>query len=116
MIKRAELIAYCDNYLSSHLFKDYCPNGLQVEGKETINIIVSGVTASQALIDAAIEQKADLLLVHHGFFWKGENPVITGIKKSVYRLCCKIILIYWLIICLWMLIKLWVIMFCWQKN
>jgi len=82
MIKRTELIAYCDNYLSSGLFKDYCPNGLQVEGKETINSIVSGVTASQALIDAAIEHKADLLLVHHGFFWKGENPVITGIKKK----------------------------------
>jgi len=82
MIKRAELITYCDNFLSSSLFKDYCPNGLQVEGKESINSIVSGVTANQALIDAAIEHKADLLLVHHGFFWKGENPVITGIKKK----------------------------------
>ncbi len=82
MIKRTELIAYCDNYLTSSSFNDYCPNGLQVEGKDTIQSIVSGVTASQALIDAAIEQKADLLLVHHGFFWKGENPVITGIKKK----------------------------------
>lgn len=81
MVKRAEIVTYCDNYLDIGMFKDYCPNGLQVEGKESIKTIVSGVTASQALIDAAIEQQADLLLVHHGFFWKGENPIITGIKK-----------------------------------
>lgn len=82
MAKRSEIVEYCNELLQVELFKDYCPNGLQVEGKETINRIVSGVTASQALIDAAIEQQADLLLVHHGFFWKGENPVVTGIKKK----------------------------------
>jgi dinuclear metal center YbgI/SA1388 family protein len=81
MIKRADLVTYCDDYLDIGIFKDYCPNGLQVEGKESIKKIVSGVTANQALIDAAIEQRADLLLVHHGFFWKGEEPVLTGIKK-----------------------------------
>ena len=80
MIGQAELVQYCDELLEAALFKDYCPNGLQVEGKDTINRIVSGVTASQALIDAAIEKKADLLLVHHGFFWKGENSVVTGMK------------------------------------
>lgn len=81
MITRTDITTYCDNFLNSGLFNDYCPNGLQVEGTETIHKIVSGVTASQALIDAAIEQKADLLLVHHGFFWKGENPAIIGIKQ-----------------------------------
>lgn len=81
MIKRADLVTYCDDYLDIGIFKDYCPNGLQVEGKESIKKIVSGVTANQALIDVAIEQRADLLLVHHGFFWKGEDPVLTGIKK-----------------------------------
>ncbi len=75
-----KLVAYCDNFLQLEQFKDYCPNGLQVEGKATIRKIVSGVTASQALIDAAIENKADVLLVHHGFFWKGENPVLVGMK------------------------------------
>ena len=82
MINRTELIRYCDELLQAKLFKDYCPNGLQVEGQETVSRIVSGVTASQALIDCAIEQQADLLLVHHGFFWKGEAPELTGIKKT----------------------------------
>ena len=81
MINRTELVTYCNQYLQTELFQDYCPNGLQVEGCDTIVKIVSGVTASQELIDAAIERQADLLLVHHGFFWKGENPVLTGMKK-----------------------------------
>ena len=81
MINRVDLISYCDALLDTGSFKDYCPNGLQVEGCESVAKIVSGVTASQALIDAAIEHQADVLLVHHGFFWKGENAVLTGIKK-----------------------------------
>lgn len=81
MINRVDLISYCDEFLETGMFKDYCPNGLQVEGSESISKVVSGVTASQALIDAAIEHQADLLLVHHGFFWKGENPILTGMKK-----------------------------------
>ncbi len=81
MINRTELVTYCNQYLQTELFQDYCPNGLQVEGCDSIVKIVSGVTASQELIDAAIERQADLLLVHHGFFWKGENPVLTGMKK-----------------------------------
>ncbi len=85
MVNRVELVAYCDELLGISAFKDYCPNGLQVEGKCTIKKIISGVTASQALIDAAIESQADLLLVHHGFFWKGENMVLTGIKKKRLR-------------------------------
>lgn len=75
-----QLVAAVNEHLQVNSFKDYCPNGLQVEGKRQINKIVTGVTASQALIDKAIEAKADALLVHHGYFWKGENPTITGMK------------------------------------
>ena len=76
-----DIINYIDDLLDASQFKDYCPNGLQVEGREKIQKIVMGVTASQTLIDAACEQQADLLLVHHGFFWPGESPVISGMKK-----------------------------------
>ncbi|SBS27326.1 Putative GTP cyclohydrolase 1 type 2 [Marinomonas aquimarina] len=62
------------------LFKDYAPNGLQVEGKQEINKVVTGVTASMALIEAAIEKQADAIIVHHGYFWKGEVPEIVGMK------------------------------------
>nr|WP_269468661.1 Nif3-like dinuclear metal center hexameric protein [Alteromonas sp. ASW11-130] len=61
---------------------DYCPNGLQVQGKKEINLIITGVTASQALIERAIASNADAVLVHHGYFWKGESPTITGIKYN----------------------------------
>jgi dinuclear metal center YbgI/SA1388 family protein len=82
MVSLKQLVNYCDQLLESDSYQDYCPNGLQIEGVAEVNKIVSGVTASQALIDAAVEQHADLLLVHHGFFWKSESPVITGIKKN----------------------------------
>ncbi|MCE7554291.1 Nif3-like dinuclear metal center hexameric protein [Aliivibrio fischeri] len=71
--------------LKPQLIKDYCPNGLQVEGSNEIKKIVTGVTASQALIDAAIEENADALLVHHGYFWKGEAEPITGMKGKRIR-------------------------------
>jgi dinuclear metal center YbgI/SA1388 family protein len=74
-----------NNYLNALLqperFGDYCPNGLQVEGKHEINNIVTGVTASMALLEAALQVNADAVLVHHGYFWRGEAPPITGIKK-----------------------------------
>lgn len=76
-----ELVDYCDALLDAARFQDYCPNGLQVEGHPSVRRLVSGVTASQALIEAAVERGADLLLVHHGFFWKGENPCLTGMKQ-----------------------------------
>ncbi len=63
-------------------FNDYCPNGLQVAGRDEIAKLVTGVTACQALIDAAAETGADALLVHHGYFWRGEDQSISGIKKS----------------------------------
>ncbi len=68
--------------LKPHLFNDYCPNGLQVQGKQSIQRLVTGVTASQALIDAAIALQADAILVHHGYFWKGENACVVGMKKN----------------------------------
>lgn len=69
-----------EQLLEIHQFKDYCPNGLQVEGREDVNKIITGVTANQALIDEAIKHQADAILVHHGFFWKGEKQEITGMK------------------------------------
>ncbi|WP_038177176.1 MULTISPECIES: Nif3-like dinuclear metal center hexameric protein [Vibrio] len=75
--------------LSPQLIKDYAPNGLQVEGKPTIKRIVTGVTASQALIDKAVELNADALLVHHGYFWKGEPEPIRGMKGQRIRTLIK---------------------------
>ena len=75
------LVAEADRYLAAAGIADYCPNGLQVEGRPQVRRIVSGVTASQALLDAALEAEADLVLVHHGYFWKGEDARITGMKQ-----------------------------------
>ncbi|MFZ5467132.1 MAG: Nif3-like dinuclear metal center hexameric protein [Pseudomonadota bacterium] len=80
-IERDTLLSYCDGLLNVGAFADYAPNGLQVEGRTGIGRIVSGVTASQALLDAAVEFKADAVLVHHGYFWKGEDARITGMKR-----------------------------------
>ena len=77
---RSEFELLLNEILSPSRFKDYAPNGLQVEGKKEINRVVTGVTASQALIDAAIELKADAIFVHHGYFWKNEDPRIVGMK------------------------------------
>jgi len=82
MTSRQTLLTYIDDLLDVGRYHDYCPNGLQVEGREQVQHIVSGVTASQALIEVAIEQGADALLVHHGYFWKGETATITGIKRQ----------------------------------
>lgn len=79
-VSTTTLLAALDEYLDAASISDYCPNGLQVQGRPQIKRLVTGVTASQALIDAAIEQQADAILVHHGYFWKGENPCIVGMK------------------------------------
>jgi len=76
-----ELVNYLDSLLSVSAFDDYAPNGLQVEGRAEVKRLVGGVTASQALIDAALECQADAVLVHHGYFWNGEDPCVTGIKR-----------------------------------
>lgn len=81
-INRNQLVTWLDTYLQTTRFKDYCPNGLQVEGAETVQHIVTGVTASQALLEAAVERGADTVLVHHGWFWKNEDERIRGMKKK----------------------------------
>ncbi|MFW1677941.1 Nif3-like dinuclear metal center hexameric protein [Pontibacter sp. JAM-7] len=83
--KLNEIIQHLEQLLQPDMYADYCPNGLQVEGCSDVRKIVTGVTASQALIDAAIAADADMLLVHHGFFWKGESSCITGIKRRRIR-------------------------------
>ncbi len=80
-VERNLLLQEIEQFLNVNAISDYCPNGLQVEGKAQIKCIVSGVTASQALIDAAIERQADAVLVHHGYFWKGEDQRIVGMKQ-----------------------------------
>lgn len=80
-VSRTALLALIEQELNCTQIKDYCPNGLQVEGKSEIKTIVAGVTASQALLDEAVKLNADAILVHHGYFWKNEAPEITGIKK-----------------------------------
>ncbi|MGE6571138.1 Nif3-like dinuclear metal center hexameric protein [Psychrobacter namhaensis] len=80
-----ELTRFCDDYLSADAFKDYAPNGLQVDGGRAIQRIVTGVTACEALIEAAIADKADAIMVHHGYFWKGEPAPITGMKGRRIR-------------------------------
>ena len=80
MAKLQDIIQWCDQTLKSPEFKDYAPNGLQIEGKIEVRKILAAVTASQDAIDAAIRENADLLLVHHGYFWKGEASPITGMR------------------------------------
>jgi dinuclear metal center YbgI/SA1388 family protein len=81
MVNRKELDNYCNEYLNVTAFKDYCSNGLQIEGTENITSIVSGVSANLALIERAIDEKADAIFVHHGIFWKDEDQTITGAKR-----------------------------------
>jgi len=87
MTTRQELLAALDELLQPARFKDYGPNGLQVEGRSEVHHIVSGVTASLALIDAAIAEGADAIFVHHGLFWRGQDGCITGwMRQRVARL------------------------------
>jgi len=73
---------HLDTLLETSRWRDYCPNGLQVEGREQIKRILCGVTASQALLDLAVARGDDAVLVHHGYFWKGEDSRITGIRRK----------------------------------
>lgn len=81
-VSRQVLESALNGLLSPDAFQDYCPNGLQVEGREEISLVVTGVTASQALLEAAVAEGADALLVHHGWFWKGEPTVLTGMRRA----------------------------------
>ncbi|MES2938422.1 MAG: Nif3-like dinuclear metal center hexameric protein [Pseudomonadota bacterium] len=82
MTSRQELLQAFDRLLEPARFKDYGPNGLQVEGRDEVRRIVSGVTASRALIEAAVQQKADAVFVHHGLFWRGQDGRVTGWMKQ----------------------------------
>ena len=81
MVNRKDLDNYCSEYLDVVTFKDYCPNGLQLEGTENITNIVSGVSANLALIERAVDEKADAIFVHHGIFWRDEGHTIIGSKR-----------------------------------
>lgn len=76
-----DVLGALDALLKPGLCADYCPNGLQVEGRPRVDLLVSGVTASQALLNAAVAAGAHAVLVHHGYFWRGEDPCIVGIKR-----------------------------------
>ena len=78
---REELRGHLDVLLDAARFRDYCPNGLQVEGRARVDRVLCGVTASQALIDEAVRRDVDAVLVHHGWFWRGEDGRVTGFRK-----------------------------------
>lgn len=84
-VPRDTLEKHLASTLDINRFRDYCPNGLQVEGRARVSHIVSGVTASQALLDAAVERGADMVLVHHGYFWRGEDARIVGTRQRRIR-------------------------------
>lgn len=86
MIDRDDLAKYLARTLDITRFRDFCPNGLQVEGRKEIKTLVSGVTASLALLEAAIAKNADGILVHHGYFWRGEDARIVGQKHKRLKL------------------------------
>ena len=73
-----QLLNAFDTLLEPQRFRDYGPNGLQVEGKQEVRRVISGVTASRALIEAAIDAQADAIFVHHGLFWRGHDGRVTG--------------------------------------
>ena len=89
MMLLKQLESYLDLLLNISHFSDYCPNGLQVEGRGEIKKIVSGVTASLEFLQAAIDENADAVLVHHGYFWRGENECLIGMKRRRIALLLK---------------------------
>ncbi len=85
-----ELRDYNATLLQTGLFKDYCPNGVQVEGRAKVHRIATGVTASQQVLDESIAWGADAILVHHGYFWRNEDATIVGIKRRrIGQLLCN---------------------------
>lgn len=80
-MRNTELEQIVNQLLNTAAFSDYAPNGLQVEGRAEVKKIITGVTACQALLDEAVRQQADAVLVHHGYFWKSEAPAIKGMKR-----------------------------------
>lgn len=84
-MKLEALVDHLEGLLEPAKFRDYCPNGLQVEGRTEVRRIIAGVTASQALLDEAVARGADAILVHHGYFWRGEDGRVTGIRRQRLR-------------------------------
>jgi dinuclear metal center YbgI/SA1388 family protein len=82
IMQRAELETYLSQYLDVARYRDYCPNGLQVEGRAGIHKVVAGVTASLEMLHAALARGADAILVHHGYFWRGEDPRVIGTRRE----------------------------------
>jgi dinuclear metal center YbgI/SA1388 family protein len=89
MARAQQLLQAFDGLLQPERFKDYGPNGLQVEGKDEVQRLVSGVTASRALIEAAVQAQADAIFVHHGLFWRGQDGRVTGWMKRRLALLLK---------------------------
>lgn len=85
-MKRDILVDFCNDYLSVGDIKDYTVNGLQIAGGDEINKIITAVTASKNAIQYAIDNQAQGLLVHHGYFWKNENPLLVGMKGERIKL------------------------------
>jgi dinuclear metal center YbgI/SA1388 family protein len=85
-VERTTLEGYLASALDISRFHDYCPNGVQVEGRSQIKTLVTGVTASLDLIEAARDAGADAILVHHGYFWRGEDPRVVGQKQRRLKL------------------------------
>lgn len=81
-MRNLDLEQLINNELNTAAFQDYGPNGLQVEGRPHVQRIVTGVTACQALLDAAVDHQADAIVVHHGYFWKNEAPSVRGMKRN----------------------------------
>jgi dinuclear metal center YbgI/SA1388 family protein len=88
-VDRETIAHYLGQTFDITRFRDYCPNGLQVEGKRAVETLVTGVTASLALIEAAAEARADAILVHHGYFWRGEDPRVIGTRQKRLALLLK---------------------------
>lgn len=91
----SELATYLDHLLDAGHFTDYTPNGLQVEGRPGVQRVLGGVSASQALIEQALDWGADAILVHHGWFWRNEDPRVCGVRRRRLRalLCADISLL-----------------------
>ena len=81
-MQRGELLSHLDEFLQAEMFRDYAPNGLQVEGRAEIRRILLGVSASRSLVEEAVSQKVDAILVHHGWFWRGEPAPVVGLKRE----------------------------------
>ena len=87
MEKVKAIVGYCDDLLQAQSIKDYAPNGLQIEGEEQVEDVYTAVSASRDVLEKVVAAGGKMLLVHHGYFWKGEDRTLTGWMKERVRLC-----------------------------